>query len=60
MVARLLPLPGAVLEAWSAMLGGADTDPANAAAIVLSQLAWTGGDQASLVVSTPGFSQVGF
>jgi hypothetical protein len=59
MVARLPPLPGTVLEAWSAMLGGADACQASAAACVLAALVTAGAEQASLVISTPGFTQVG-
>ena len=60
LVARLPPLPGVVLEAWTAMLGDAEDAPSHAAALVLHGLVLAGADEARRVISTPGFTQVGF
>jgi hypothetical protein len=59
MVAKLPLLSGTVLEALTAVLGGAQVDPACAAAIVLGRLAQAGADKAGRVISTPGFTKVG-
>jgi hypothetical protein len=59
MVAKLPPLPGTVLKAWTVMLGGADACLACSAASVLKGLARAGADKARQVISTPGFTQVG-